>query len=406
MGGVMGGLLGLVGMRWSGAFPESAFPSGWFALVYVWHVMVLPLILVGWALRSGFCGMRLASSALWAWAASKSVSGRRRAESLSSPDRSTPPIMPAPPAIQSDWNRPPQPSDSDSDSALEEMEVGSRRDFLGAALSLAPAGLALGVTESGLRALDEFRVRALPVGVSGLPAALEGFRIALLSDLHVGRFTRGRILEKIVETTNSMAPDLVAFTGDLVNYSLEDLPAGLELLGALRAKHGVFAVEGNHDLFMDAKRFRREVSRVVPLLVNESTLVEVSRGVSLELLGLGWGGDLQNLLKRREPPLGQDPASEALPLEAGSARLPILLAHHPHVFDEAEGVALTLSGHTHGGQLMLSERLGVGPMMFRYWSGLYRRQARALVVSNGVGNWFPVRMRAPAEVVEVVLQRA
>jgi predicted MPP superfamily phosphohydrolase len=86
---------------------------------------------------------------------------------------------------------------------------------------------------------------------------------------------------------------------------------------------------------------------------------------------------------------------------------PILLAHHPHAFDAAAeaGLPLTLSGHTHGGQLMLNEQLGFGPAMFRYWAGLYERRESKLIVSNGVGNWFPLRVNAPAELIHVTLRR-
>ena len=89
----------------------------------------------------------------------------------------------------------------------------------------------------------------------------------------------------------------------------------------------------------------------------------------------------------------------------------ILLAHHPHAFDPAAavGIPLTLAGHTHGGQIMLTDQLGAGPAMYRYWSGLYHKQAAhrdaALVVSNGVGNWFPLRINAPAEIVHITLRR-
>jgi hypothetical protein len=84
---------------------------------------------------------------------------------------------------------------------------------------------------------------------------------------------------------------------------------------------------------------------------------------------------------------------------------PILMAHHPHAFDAAiaEGLPLTLSGHTHGGQIMLTDDIGAGPVLFRYWSGLYRKDGCSLVVSNGVGNWFPLRTHAPAEIMHVTL---
>ena len=90
---------------------------------------------------------------------------------------------------------------------------------------------------------------------------------------------------------------------------------------------------------------------------------------------------------------------------------PILLAHHPHAWNYCGDIPLTLSGHTHGGQLMWDERHGFGPMMFQYWTGLYRRAAmlgrpaQALVVNNGIGNWFPLRSRAPAEILHLTLKR-
>ncbi len=85
---------------------------------------------------------------------------------------------------------------------------------------------------------------------------------------------------------------------------------------------------------------------------------------------------------------------------------PILLAHHPHAFDYAKDVPLTLAGHTHGGQLMVTKNFGFGPALYRYWSGLYRKKDRALVVSNGTGNWFPLRTRAPAEIIHLTLRRS
>ena len=87
---------------------------------------------------------------------------------------------------------------------------------------------------------------------------------------------------------------------------------------------------------------------------------------------------------------------------------PILLAHHPHAFDAAvkADLPLTLAGHTHGGQMMLNRQYGTGPVLFRYWSGLYTRGRSRMIVSNGVGNVFPVRINAPAEIVHITLRCA
>ncbi|HEX4125599.1 MAG TPA: hypothetical protein VHY37_12790, partial [Tepidisphaeraceae bacterium] len=86
---------------------------------------------------------------------------------------------------------------------------------------------------------------------------------------------------------------------------------------------------------------------------------------------------------------------------------PILLVHHPHAFDPAaaHGFPLILSGHTHGGQIMLTRNIGAGPLRFRYWSGVHRIGDSRLTISNGVGNWFPLRINAPTEIVHITLKK-
>lgn len=272
----------------------------------------------------------------------------------------------------------------------------TRRDFIGAAAAFTPPLLSFGVAAIGEAQLDGFRIRRLEVPVPELPPALDGVTIAHVSDFHVGRFTRGRVLERIVEETNRLDADVVALTGDFINHSLRDLPAAVEIVRALRARHIVAGCEGNHDLIENPQRFRREAERGgIPLLLGDIASVTI-RGQSVQLLGIPWthGGtatrtEIAALLARRDP-----------------SAWPLLLAHHPHAWDAADGISLTLSGHTHGGQLMLNERLGAGPVLFRYWTGLYRRPGSTLVVSNGVGNWFPVRMNAPAEILHLTLRRS
>jgi predicted MPP superfamily phosphohydrolase len=135
------------------------------------------------------------------------------------------------------------------------------------------------------------------------------------------------------------------------------------------------------------------------------------RGVPVQILGLRWGfvGPRDDPMRR---PSSSDEAiarsmQQLLPQRRLDA-FPILLAHHPHAFDLAADaeIPLTLSGHTHGGQLNLTSQLGFGKWMYRYWSGLYRKDDSALVVSNGAGNWFPLRVNAPAEIVHITLKRA
>jgi predicted MPP superfamily phosphohydrolase len=234
-----------------------------------------------------------------------------------------------------------------------------------------------------------------------LPRALDGLIIAQVSDMHVGRFTCGRVLDNVVAIVNTLEPDLVLLTGDLINDSLVDLGHGLELVRQMQARCGLFLIEGNHDLIENAAEFERRVKAShIPFLLDESAIVTI-RDTPVQLLGLSW---------TRAHGVDHDAAITAavqrLLAQRGHDAFPILLAHHPHSFDAAAeaGVPLTLSGHTHGGQLMLNEQLGFGPAMFRYWSGVYERGNSKLVVSNGVGNWFPLRINAPAEIVHITLR--
>ena len=271
----------------------------------------------------------------------------------------------------------------------------TRRGFLATSLAAAPAVFTVGGAAVAEVQLEDFRVRRLTVALPELPPALDGLTIAQVSDLHVGRFTSGSVLRAVIDATNALRADLVVLTGDLINYDLGDLPAGLDLVRTLRAAHGVFMCEGNHDLLESPREFwKRTREAGVNLLVNETRSIEV-RGVPVQILGLAWAHGDDELAARLRLLLARRDASA----------FPILLAHHPHAFDFAGDLPLTLAGHTHGGQLMLTENFGAGPAMFRYWSGLYRRAGRALVVSNGVGNWFPLRTRAPAEIVHLTLRR-
>jgi predicted MPP superfamily phosphohydrolase len=278
----------------------------------------------------------------------------------------------------------------------------TRRQFLGATVAAIPPIAAVAATGRSLSQLDSFRIRSFTIGLPQLPPELDGMTIAQVADVHVGPFTHGPMLRRIVEATNNLRADLVLLTGDLINHSLSDLPAGLDMVKQLDPRSGLAMCEGNHDLFDGREEFDRRVKASgVPLLIDETMTVRV-RGRNVQLLGLQWG-----------PRRGGGERVIASSIEKLAAQLrpdafPILLAHHPHAFDHAPqaGMPLTLAGHTHGGQLMLTPNIGFGPEMFKYWSGLYRKPAAALVVCNGVGNWFPLRINAPAEIVHVTLRRS
>jgi predicted MPP superfamily phosphohydrolase len=279
----------------------------------------------------------------------------------------------------------------------------SRREFIGTCAALAPPLFTIGLSGLAQAQLNHFRVRRFTLSLPTLPRALDGITIAHVTDMHVGGLTSSRVLREMVNTTNALRADLVLVTGDLINYELADLSEGIALVKAMEGRYGLWMVEGNHDLLDDGTEFEHRVKTSgVPLLLNESAVADV-RGYPVQFFGLGWmAGDarqcdrahafwVRELMKQRQPDA-----------------FPVLLAHHPHAFDAAvkADLPLTLSGHTHGGYLMLDSRHGVGPALFRYWSGLYSRGRSQMIVSNGVGNWFPIRINASAEIVHLTLRCA
>ena len=329
-------------------------------IMYVWHLIILPL----WAIAAGAAALgRLVAAAVRLMASGK-------AEAESSPPEEDELARPA-------W---------------------TRRQVLAAAAIAAPPLLTLGMTSVGVSRLSALRVREMEVTIAGLPPALDGLRIAHVTDVHVGRYTRGAQLRAIAEATNKLEADLVLMTGDLLDGSLLDLPEALDFVKMIDPRQGLAMCEGNHDLFGGADRFRQPVKAAgVGLLVGEAQSLEI-RGESVRLLGTRWSRGEERIRATVE---------DVLPLRDPGA-FNILLAHHPHCFDYAApaGIPLTLAGHTHGGQLMLSEHVGFGPLMFRYWTGQYARDDAKLVVSNGAGNWFPLRTAAPAEVIHLTLRQA
>jgi len=358
--GQIAGVALVIASRWAGAEWEDLLVRAWLSAVFVWHFLAL----APWLLLAGFVGIETLV-----------VRGVR---AMIVKTHSTKPAT---------------------------GEGLSRREFFGAAGVLAPAVLSLAGTGVAVPQLERFRIRRIEVRLANLPSALDGLTIAHLSDLHVGRFTHGAILERIVNATNGLGADLAVVTGDIINFGLRDLPAALDVVKGLGASSGVFACIGNHDLIEDGRAFVKQARQAgMPLLMNEAAELNI-RGAPVQILGLRWGSGNRGSRSREHGDASiQRSTAELLAIRKADA-FPILLAHHPHAFDFAEDVPLTLAGHTHGGQIMLSENVGGGPWLFRYWSGLYERKGRALVVSNGVGNWFPLRIGAPAEIVHLTLRR-
>jgi len=230
------------------------------------------------------------------------------------------------------------------------------------------------------------------------PAALDGLRVAQISDIHIGPIRRRRFAERLTERVNALRPDLIAVTGDLVDGNVELIGAEVEPFRALHAPLGVYFVTGNHDYFSGVRDWTAKVRELgLRVLRNECVAIE-TRGSLFDVVGVDdHRGDFFGTEGREDLEAalsGRDPARPAL-----------LLAHDPSTFKRAAhcGIDLQLSGHTHGGQIFpfgFFVRL-VTPFV----AGRYRRGDAELYVSRGTGFWGPpMRLFAPAEITEIVLR--
>jgi hypothetical protein len=249
-----------------------------------------------------------------------------------------------------------------------------------------------------LSQIGEFRIRRFDLPLATFPRELDGFTISVVADVHTGVFSTPKMLRDIADATNNLRADLILLAGDLTNISHADLPQAFDMVTKLDSPNGVWMVEGNHDVIEGAAAFDAACrARGVNLLLDSVQTLN-PRGVPIQLLGTRW-------------PQGPDQMITSVNT-AADARDPeifsMLLAHHPHSWDQAtvRGIPLTISGHTHGGQIMLTKQIGAGPLRFKYWSGLYQQPGSNLIVSNGVGNWFPLRVNAPAEILHITLRSA
>jgi uncharacterized protein len=274
----------------------------------------------------------------------------------------------------------------------------NRRLFLARASAVAAGTASIGLVGTGAAiALGPPDLLHVPVRLRRLDMAFNGFRIAVVSDIHLGPLTGRASIERIVRMINETEPDLVAIVGDLVDGTVEELGGAAQPLQDLVSREGTFFVTGNHEYFVeDPPSWLRELERLgVQPLRNENTAIR--RGAAaFDLAGVN---DIAGA-ERSEPP-DFDRALAGV----DASRPTILLAHQPVLVAEAaaRGVDLQLSGHTHGGQVWPFHYLvrSVQPSL----AGFSTVGNTQLYVTRGAGFWGPpVRIGAPPDITLLSLQ--
>ncbi|MFI5399327.1 MAG: metallophosphoesterase [Candidatus Binatia bacterium] len=286
-----------------------------------------------------------------------------------------------------------------------DSELGSAFHWLANAGMMAiGVAFAYGYTVGQLR----LRVRRFTLPLRHYPPSWNGLRIAQISDIHIGQNIDRAQLEGFVARVNSLEPDLICITGDIADSPTADLDSFLPVLARLHATYGVFAILGNHDHYAGADHVEAALRQLTPFTVlrDQKTTIEV-KGRLLHVVGLDdhgrdWARG-KTTVPRLDAVLATVPADEPV----------LLLSHRPDVFPQAaaRGVALTLAGHTHGGQIGVPWFDGrirnLAEFITDFDRGLYERTASYLYVNCGLGvTGQRIRLNTPREILIIEVHSA
>jgi uncharacterized protein len=312
----------------------------------------------------------------------------------------------------------------------ERLADPSRRYFFRAASVLAGAAPFAGAVYGFATERLNYRVSRVEIPIANLPPAMDGMKIAQISDIHLSAFMSRAAVRRAVDMTNDLGSDITFVTGDLITGSHDPITECVEEVSRLHAPLGVWGCNGNHEIYADAEQLAGELFAQygMKMLRQENAVLEY-RGAKFNLIGVDYqrernlNGHRTQMLSNMEPLIHRDMPN-------------ILLSHNPNSFDRAAelGIELSLAGHTHGGQIqveILDHRLTPARFISDYIAGLFERpmfmpsrkvmvqaesdvpagtpnpNASRLYVNRGLGTvGAPVRLGVPPEISLIVLRRA
>ncbi|MDZ7292844.1 MAG: metallophosphoesterase [candidate division KSB1 bacterium] len=268
-----------------------------------------------------------------------------------------------------------------------------RRRFLMQTMNLGILGVSGVLTGYGVyEARRRPAIVEITVPIANLPEALEGFRILQITDIHAGLTVRRKFVETIVAQANELAPDLIAFTGDLVDGSVPHLRDEVAPMAELSARYGRYFITGNHEYYSGAEPWVEEADRLgFTVLLNEHRILQLgsARMLLAGVTDYSAGQFLKSHISNPEAAISGAPPCE----------VKILLAHQPRSLYAALplGFDLQISGHTHGGQFFPWNLLAAAGQP--YIAGLHQREKTWIYVSKGTGYWGPpIRLGARSEI--------
>jgi len=286
---------------------------------------------------------------------------------------------------------------SDQESQSFQMDP-ERRQFLLMSMNIAIVGFTGLLGGFGLfQATRRPNIIKQPITINTLPESLNGLRIVQVSDLHIGPTIKADYARTVVNLVNELNADLIFFTGDMVDGSVDHLTNDVEPLREMKAKHGKYFVTGNHEYYSGADRWVEKVRELgMTPLMNEHVILNID-GESLAIAGV------TDLMAHRVIKSHQSDPQKAVAGIPGNIPT-LLLAHQPGSADQTNGlkIDLMLSGHTHGGQF-IPFNLALARIE-KYPAGLYQHGEMQVYVNRGTGYWGPpLRLGIPSEITLVEL---